>query len=305
MTARLLCIGECMIEMSPTGTGSYSLGFAGDTFNTAWYARRLAGSELDVAFLSAVGDDAPSEEMTAFVRQAGIVPEFKVRRGGHVGLYLVTLQDGERSFSYWRDTSAARSLADDLDTLPEMKPGDLVLFSGITMAILPDAGRDRLLHVLRQARENGVRIAFDPNLRPRLWASTDEMCTWISTAATVADIALPSYEDEATYFGDASKRGTGQRYLDAGAHLVVTKDGGESVLLRSAEEDIEVRPPEPSRIIDTTAAGDSFNAGFLVAHLSGASHETAITSACAVAAQVVAKRGALVDISAPVKNDAS
>lgn len=294
---RFLSIGECMIELSPTPAGDYAMNFAGDTFNTAWYARKLASKDLDVIFLSAIGDDTPSQQMADFMAASGVLPDLAVRPGGHVGLYMVTLTNGERSFSYWRDTSAAKSLADDLDHLPGLAPGDMVFFSGITMAILPEAGRVRLLKVLKAAREQGVSIAFDPNLRPRLWPSSQEMCHWITEAAQCADIALPSFDDEATYFGDANQRATAQRYRDAGARLVVTKDGGDPVLILDGNEEDTVQPPPVAHLIDSTAAGDSFNAGFLVVYGTGASPTAAARRGCDLAAQVVTKRGALVDIT--------
>lgn len=121
---KLLSIGECMIELAPTPADTFSMGFAGDTFNTAWYARRIAGPEIEVAYLSAVGDDEPSGRMTQFMSDAGVKPELTVRTGASVGLYMISLKDGERSFSYWRSASAARSLADDLTTLP-CETGDI------------------------------------------------------------------------------------------------------------------------------------------------------------------------------------
>ncbi|MBE3638209.1 sugar kinase [Mangrovicoccus algicola] len=295
---RLLAIGECMIEMSPTPEGTYAMGFAGDTFNTAWYARKLGGEELEVAYYSAVGDDEPSARMAGFMRGAGVVPELAVRKGGTVGLYMISLKDGERSFSYWRSAAAARSLAEGLDRLPAGK-GDIALFSGITMAILPEAGRRRLLEVLAAARADGLRVAFDPNLRPRLWASDAEMCHWVSEAAKVADIALPSYEDEASYFGDVSKRATADRYAAAGASLVLAKDGPEPVLVLENGTETLVPPQIVTEVTDTTAAGDAFNAGVLSALARGLPAAEAADLGCRVSAQVVTRRGALVEIDLP------
>ncbi len=293
---RLLGIGECMIEMAPTGEGTFAMGFAGDTFNTCWYARRLAGPELRVGYLTAVGDDEPSQRMEQFMRDAGVEPEFTVRSGGSVGLYMISLKDGERSFSYWRSTSAARTLADDLEALPDMGEGDVALVSGITLAILPEAGRTRLLEVLGEARARGVRVAFDPNIRPKLWESAEAMRHWVMAAAGVCDIALPSHEDESTHFGDPDASATASRYAEAGASLVVVKDGAGPVMLLTPEGQDSVTPEEVETVVDTTAAGDSFNAGFLVALLDGKPVTEAARAGCALSARVIAARGALVPV---------
>lgn len=294
---RLICIGECMIEMAPTGDGRYSMGFAGDTFNTAWYASRMAFLGLEVAYLSAVGDDALSDQMAAFMRESGITPELAVVEGATVGLYLISLDRGERSFSYWRSSSAARRLADDLGSLEVAVEGDVAYFSGITVAILPDSGRERLLAALGDVRARGVRVVFDPNIRPRLWRSADEIRRWISAASRYADVALPSFADETEYFYDADTTATADRYLAAGAKVVAVKDGPNDVLVRASDAaPVFVASERVERVVDTTAAGDSFNAGFLTAWMSDESPTDAARAGCAVAAKVVASPGALVEI---------
>ena len=293
---RFLAIGECMVEMAPEPDGRFQMGFAGDTFNTAWYARRLAKPGTEIAYLTAIGDDAISAQMEAFIQDAGIRPELAVRPGMGVGLYLITLKEGERHFTYWRKMSAARTLADNLSKLPGLTAGDTAFFSGITVAILPEVGRENLLTALRNARSEGIRIAFDPNLRPALWSSDDEMRNWVNRAAEVADIALPSFEDEAIHFGDADPAATATRYSDLGADLVVVKNGPEPVLIRSGEQEETVTPQPAEAVVDTTAAGDSFNAGFLMALDRGASLAGAANEACALSRRVIAARGALVAI---------
>ncbi len=293
---RLLSIGECMIELAPTEAGTFGMGFAGDTFNTAWYAQQLAGSGIEVAYFSAIGDDEPSGRMRRFMEDAGIVPELVVRKGGSVGLYMISLKNGERSFSYWRSASAARTLADDLDALPGVTKGDIAFFSGITMAVLPEASRARFLQTLAEARANGVTIVFDPNLRPRLWPDTATMCDCIMQAAAVSDIVLPSFEDEQGYFGDADTTATADRYSKVGATTVVVKDGPGPVLLRQGTTDTVVPPETATAVVDTTAAGDSFNAGFLIGMMEGLSADAAVTQGCKLACKVIAARGALVEI---------
>ncbi len=294
---RFLSIGECMVEMAPAEGGGYAMGFAGDTFNTAWYVRRCLPPGVEVAYLSAVGDDAISHRMTAFIREAGIVPELAVRPDRTVGLYLISLDAGERSFSYWRDTSAARDLARDLDALARLVGGDMAFFSGITLAILPDEGRRALLGQLAQARARGVRIAFDTNLRPKLWSGPDEMRDWVGQAAGVADIALPSFDDEAAHFDDADPAATARRYATAGAECVVVKNGAGPVTIHHDGVVTEVTPEPVTHVVDTTAAGDSFDAGFLSALVGGASPGKAAQAGCQLSAAVIGARGALVDVT--------
>jgi len=295
MSQRFLAVGECMLELSPAGEGMLATGFAGDTFNTAWYMRRLAGPEVEVAYYSAIGDDAPSRDMKAFMSAAGVIPELKERAGGHVGLYMISLDNGERSFSYWRDTSAAKTLADDLDTLP-VGAGDTVLFSGITLAVLPDAGRERLLAAMNKATANGTRVVFDTNLRPRLWKNNDEMRHWIMRGAGAAELVLPSFEDEEEIFGDADIYATAARYHDAGCGTVIVKDGAGPVLISAPSGQSTIAPKAVSQVVDTTAAGDSFNAGFLSSLYAGETMETAVAKGCVISAKVIGARGALVDI---------
>lgn len=293
---RFLSIGECMLEMAPAQDGLYKAGFAGDTFNTAWYARKLAGPQLEVAYMTAIGEDDASRQLEAFIRQAGVTPELRYRKDRTIGLYMISLQNGERSFSYWRGQSAAKTLADDLADLPRIKAGDLVYVSGITFAILPETGRENLLAAIAKARAQGAVVAFDPNLRPKLWRHADEMRAVIMQAARCADIILPSFEDEAEWFGDADLAACAARYSKAGAARVVVKNGAGPICLSdaSALSYLDVAPV--AQVVDSTAAGDAFNAGFLVALDRGASMEQAARAGCDVARKVIAQRGALTEI---------
>ncbi len=285
-----------MVEMAPDEGDLYAMGFAGDTFNTAWYVRRLVEERVEVSYFSAIGSDPISARMEAFMRDAGIVPRLEARTDSTVGLYLISLADGERSFSYWREASAARHLHESLACIPDLAAGDMVYFSGITMAILPDAGRRSLLGTLEDLRGRGVRVVFDTNLRPRLWSGAEDMRRWVTAAAGVSDIVLPSFDDEADVFGDGDPGQTAARYAAAGAGMVAVKNGAGPAHLRSGDRVAEIVPEPVGEVIDTTAAGDSFNAAFLVALAAGRSAEEAVREGCRLAARVIARRGALVEL---------
>lgn len=291
----LLCIGECMVEMALRADGNYKMGFAGDTFNTAWYARKLLPEDWAVDYYTTLGDDAASAEMIAFVDRAGIgVASIDRIAGKTAGLYMIQLENGERSFSYWRENSAARQLAADPAKLQvSMAKAGIIYFSGITLAILSAADRDNLFAALTKARENGAILAFDPNLRPRLWPDIDSMCTAITQAATLADIVLPSYDDEADYFGDKSPADTANRYS---APLVIVKNGEGEMLIRDGDKTQTFTPKPISDVVDSTAAGDSFNAGFFAVLAAGGTVMDGVKKGAETSAKVIMQRGALVEV---------
>ncbi len=296
---RIVAIGECMVEMAPLAqAGTYQMGFAGDTMNTAWYLRKLLPDTDQIDYLTAVGTDAISDQMVGFFNDAGIGTTHIERQADKtVGLYMVQLQDGERSFSYWRGQSAARALAQDDAALNRSLAGaDMAYFSGITIAILPDEDRHRLMSALAAFRANGGEVVFDPNLRPRLWNSPEQMTTAVMEAAAISDTVLPSHEDEATWFADADPAATAQRYADSGASMIIVKNGAGQMLAWHDGEVSHHTPSTVAKVVDTTAAGDSFNAGFLAGRVGGKSVADSVNAAAKLAAKVVQARGALVSI---------
>lgn len=297
---RIVSIGECMAELAPLDMASaYRLGYAGDTLNTAWYLARLR-PDWAVDYVTAIGTDAMSDAMLAFFAQAGLGTAHVLRDPERtVGLYLISLADGERSFSYWRGQSAARCLAADPVRLTSaLENADAVYISGITLAILDGAGRETLLEALAAVRSAGAVVAFDPNLRPRLWSDVSTMQEAVMRAAAISDIALPSHEDEAATFGDAGPQATRDRYLEAGARVVVVKDGPGGIHFSADGKSGLHRPDTVAEVIDSTAAGDSFNAAFLAAWLDRAPMAGAVTAASRLAGRVIGHRGALMSAGA-------
>lgn len=305
MTDRPLCVlsvGEAMVELSASDAPDlWHLGYAGDTLNTAWYLRRLLPRDQAVGYLTRVGTGPFSRRMLDFIAGAGIMTDhIAVDPLREIGLYAIDLAEGERSFTYWRGDSAARGLADDPVALARaFGAARTVYLSGITVAILPPAGRDALADALDAARRDGVRIVLDPNLRPRLWPDADTMRAQVGRFAGLASLVLPSFDDEAGNFADPDPGHTVARYLDAGAGQVVVKAGGGPIHYGGWwDGDVQGCVGDLPRAVpvDTTAAGDSFNAGFLAATLDGRPVEDAIRAGHAIGMRVIAARGALVEI---------
>ena len=293
---RLLAIGEVMAEIRPGAEGGFVLGFAGDTYNTAVYAAREMRHPGNVGYVTRIGREPLS---TALLEQAAAegldVGHIAVDDDRNIGIYAVaTDAHGERSFSYWRSQSAARRLFAVEETALFMPPAEIIYLSGITLAILTPAARSRLFDRLAELREtNGTKVAFDSNFRPALWedpaiarASMDRM--WDLT-----DIALPSMDDEMAISGVDAESAVIDRFTGRTWDGVAIKRGVRGpVSPFIAPADMPDFPPAEA-VVDTTAAGDSFNAGYLAAFLNGAGEIDRMRAGHRLAARVVGSPGAI------------
>jgi len=292
---KVASIGECMIEFSAAGGGLFARGFGGDTLNTALYLSRLG---IATSYVTALGDDGLSEAMLAAWRAEGIVTDEVMRFPGRVpGLYMIERDaHGERSFLYWRDRAPAREFFDRADeaALERLSRFDLLYFSGISLSLFGDAGRARLRELLVAARRNGGKIAFDGNYRPRGWSDAATARRAFGEILPLIDLALPTLEDEQALFGDADAAVCIARLRDAGIKEIVVKRGGLGCLIFVDGACVEVPPPKLVQPVDTTAAGDSFNAGYLAARLRGASAVEAARAGHRLAGVVIMSPGAII-----------
>jgi 2-dehydro-3-deoxygluconokinase len=293
----LVTIGECMVELSRRDDG-FALAYGGDTFNTAAYASRLG---LAVAYGTALGDDPYSDAILALAGAEGIATDAVPRLAGRVpGLYVIeTDERGERRFYYWRGEAPARELFERPEAaqlVKTMAAARCVYFSGITLSLYSPAGLDAFEAALRSARTAGATIAFDGNFRPRGWRHDAERAhKTVGRFLPLVDIALPTHDDEVLLWGDQDESETLDRLAEAGVGEVALKQGGAgAVLWQRGGEGHRVAVPETVTPVDTTAAGDSFNAGYLAARLEGETPEAAALLGHRLAAVVIRHRGAIV-----------
>lgn len=294
---RVLCVGECMVEFIRRHDGAWSQGFAGDSFNVAWAFWALLPPSAEVSYLTRVGTDALSDAMLRMFEEAGNTTDHIARdQQRTAGLYTIqTDPSGERSFSYWRSESAARSLARDEAALRNaLRWADLVYLSGITLAILPPEDRARLMSCIGQCGGREFKVAFDPNIRLRLWESPAVAAREVAAAAKLSDIVLPTHDDEATTYGDVNAVATLARYAELGVPEIVVKDGTRPSLYLADGRTGVVSVQPVAQPVDTTGAGDSFNGAYLAARLAGLPQKMSIRPAQQVSACVVGHRCALV-----------
>lgn len=293
----IVSIGECMIELSMSGD-QCRRGYGGDTLNTALYLARLGER---VAFMTALGDDPYSAGMRAGWQAEGIDTAMVLTAPGELpGIYTIHADaDGERSFHYWRDRSAVRRmphLPGYADLLAIAGEADILYLTGITLALFGDAERATLMAAIDKVLARGAIFAFDPNYRARLWPSAEAARCVIDAFGGRASILLPSLQDEQLLHGaEISAPKVIARWKARGAGEVVVKLGADGCMLTGGAI---VAPDDTPIAIDTTGAGDSFNAGYLAARRQGQSPREAARLANRLAGRVVGQHGAIIDVAA-------
>jgi len=303
--SNIIVMGECMVEFGrAAGCSSndnlYKKSFAGDVFNTGIYIKRCVKEQANVNFLTAIGRDENSNEMLAMMEDESLETNLVYQStSAQMGLYLINVDsDGERSFSYWRETSAAkqvvRFLNDDLDN-PALENVDSFFFSGISIAILSEADRQKLWRFIFKLKAAGTKIIFDPNYRPTLWSTLNETRAAYSAAFELADIALPGVDDHMVLYNAKNAEDVAGFLEQFAIDEIIIKNGSQGMLLsvNGIRSYIDVDPVE--NVVDTTSAGDAFNGAYLSARLLGKSAEQAANFAAKASACVIQHKGAIVD----------
>jgi 2-dehydro-3-deoxygluconokinase len=302
---RVAVIGECMIELSHLDEATLALAYAGDTLNMALHLARWgreAGIEVD--YVTRLGDDHHSDAMVAGWEREGIGTGLVDRiEGCAPGLYLIRVDEaGERTFTYWRSASPARRLLADAAHARVLQAGlegaGWVYLSGITLSLLDGDAHGRLLALLDTLRGGGTRVAFDTNFRPAAWESAAVARGRCEDLLARTDLALPTLSDEAALFGDRDLTACLDRLAAAGVGEAAVKLGAEGAVT-AADGTVDHAPAEPGvEVVDSTGAGDAFNAGYLQARLRGHPPPAAARAGNRLAAAAIGHRGAIVPAEA-------
>lgn len=303
---KIAIIGECMIELSEKGE-NIKRGFGGDTLNTAVYlARQSASEQLRVDYVTALGTDSFSDQMIAAWQQEQVQTDLIQRLDNKMpGLYFIeTDEHGERTFWYWRSDAAARYWLDSPQSdaiCQQLAHYDYLYLSGISLAILPAASREKLMALLSACRRNGGKVIFDNNYRPRLWADKASAQQAYAAMLQNTDIAFLTLDDEHLLWGEQPLETVIARTRAAGVAEIVIKRGAESCLVAVGDAslvDVPAIKLAKEKVIDTTAAGDSFSAGYLALRLQGADPDAAAARGHLTASTVIQHRGAIIPLSA-------
>ena len=302
MSNSIAVIGECMLELRPaTGKESSSskpmaMGYGGDTLNTSVY---LSRKNISVCYVTGLGDDSNSQWLINEWQREGIDCSLVDRKAQSVpGMYLIETDDtGERSFYYWRKNSPASELFDDelkvASLFNKLSSFDYVYVSGISLAILPKESLARLFRYLTEYRNAGGKLIFDGNYRPTLWQNQSVAQAAYQQMYKITNIALPTLEDESMLFDFSSSKEVVEAIKAHGVEEIVVKMGDEGCLAFENEnyEFVAACPTDP---IDTTAAGDSFNAAYLAARFNNENIVDSCKAGHELASQVIQTKGAII-----------
>ena len=290
-----------MLEVQANGFGPSVLSYGGDTFNTAVYLRRCASSKaIEVSYATGLGVDPLSQQLKTAWKNLGLnLHAIQSIDGKLPGMYLIETDDkGERSFHFWRESSAARAYfqAPETDLEKNAHNYDCIYFSGISMAILDDASRKRLFSMLQKVRALGCRVVFDNNFRPKLWPSLQVAQQVYIEALTVSHTAMITLDDHQAVFGHANLDDALRHAQAFEVSEIVIKRGADSTLIRETPDAPwqSIPTERVERVIDTTAAGDSFAAAYLSRRLLGESALVSAEFGNKLAAKVIQHRGALI-----------
>lgn len=297
---KIAVVGECMIELRGQPFSSMQQNFGGDTMNTAIYLKRVAESSTVVSYVTAMGQDPLSEAIIKKWQHAGVDTQFvQLNSDKEAGLYLIQNDpSGERTFHYWRNDAAARYLMQHdaiKQVFEQLADYDVIYLSGISLAILEPEDREVLIGFLRQLKERGVKIVFDGNYRPKLWNSISQTQTLYEVMYGISDLALLTFEDEQLLWNDSSLNGCIERLQDSNIAELVVKDGANGCYYCGNKSTQHVPTTLVDNVVDTTAAGDSFNAGFLAGWLSNKDPLVCADMGNQLAGQVIQQAGAIVE----------
>jgi len=293
-------IGECMVELQKNGDGLRRT-FGGDTLNTALYLSRLTRTHgIKTSYITALGNDPFSMEMFSKWQEDGIdtslIPQLE---GKQPGLYYIETDDtGERSFYYWRNDSAAKYVFDQPESpalIEKLLTFDAIYLSGITLAILTENGRSVLFEFLEKYQG---KVFFDNNYRPKLWASQQQAMDCYLKVLSYTDTALLTFDDDQELYGDTEVQQCIERTSNAGVKEIIIKCGGQDCLVIENGTVETVSALVIDNVVDTTAAGDSFSAGFLAKRFCGGTAQEAAFAGHCLAGKVIQYAGAIIPLDA-------
>mgnify|MGYP000006810088 FL=1 len=292
----LVLVGEPMglliaqTEGCLNNVSSYDLAVAGAEFNVAIGTARL---EHKVTYMTKLGDDPFGKRITTVLKDNKIGDEFisfsKERATGFMLKSRTSVGDPE--IFYFRKNSAASTLNEDDVEKIDLSNYGYIHLTGILPALSEDT-KKATFSLIKKAKKQGLFISFDPNLRPQLWKSQEEMIQTINELASYADLVLPGKAEGKILIGTDDEKEINDFYLQNGASICVTKCGSKGAYVSTKDrEGYMVEGYKVEKVVDTVGAGDGFATGVVTGLMEGLTLSEAVKRGTAIGAIQVMSRG--------------
>ena len=297
MKINVCSIGEAMIEISNIKNSLYNQSFAGDTLNFCNY---LDKKKLNAFFLSAIGKSEINQSLLNFVKSKNISTKYiKQINQFEIGLYLIKNKDnGEKQFFYWRDESAAKQYFNNIDFLnlyKELKNFDYIYFSGITLSIIHISKLNNFIKLLKLLKSKKIKIVFDFNIRPSRW-NKKNLNIFLDSVLKFVDICFLSGEDM-NYWKNKNNIKSYEQIVRKYKlkHSIFRKNAKFTYVFLNKTRYV-FKNKLLKRVVDTSGAGDGFNAAYLSNFIVNNDPVLALKAGSSLGSKIVMKKGAIVDV---------
>lgn len=261
----VITFGEALVIFNPESNGplrhvhSFSKSIGGAEANVAIALGRLGHN---VGWFSKLGEDEFGRYIQNTIRGEGVdVSKIKFTKEGNTGLLFKEryVSKNPNVYYYRKDSAASKLAVEDIDE-NYIKSAKILHITGITPA-LSEGSKEVVFKTIKIAKENGVMVSFDPNIRLKLW-TIEEAKPILLEIAKMADIILPGVDEGELLLGTSDEKQIAEKFLNLGCKLVAVKLGANGCYVSDKNESVYVEgfKVEPE---DTVGAGDGFAAGFL------------------------------------------
>ncbi|MSC83612.1 sugar kinase [Eubacterium sp. am_0171] len=293
--AEVITFGEAMVVFISEETGEFK--------DVSDFTKGLAGAELNVAvgitrlghnvkYITRLGTDPYGDYIFDFIKKEGIDTSGVIFDRDHLtGSYIKSkVHQGDPQVFYYRKNSAASCVSrKDIDQV-EFEGAGVLHLSGITAAI-SESCLDACYYALEKARQCGMKVVFDPNIRRRLWNSEEEMISTLNDLAGKCDVVLPGIEEGRVLAGTKDEKEIARFYLSLGAKTVVVKLGASGAFYQEyTGRNGYVKGFKVDNVVDTVGAGDAFASGFISGILEGMPVEDAVVRGNAMGAIIITSK---------------
>lgn len=286
-----------MIEISNKKNNLYNQSFAGDTLNFCNY---LDKKNLNAFFLSAIGNSEINQSFLKFVKSKLISTKLiKQINQYEIGLYLIeNKNNGEKQFFYWRDESAAKQYFNNIDFLnlyKELKHFDYIYFSGITLSIIDISKLNNFIKLLRLLKNKKIKLVFDFNIRPSRW-NKKNLNKFLDSVLKFVDICFLSGEDMNFWKNKNNIKSYEQiirKYKIK--HSIFRKNAKITYVFLNKIKYV-FRNKLIKKVVDTSGAGDGFNAAYLSNFIVHKDPVLALKAGSSLGSKIIMKKGAIVDV---------